>query len=258
MTLDFSYRSGASSVTAVERRRRHVVETWEVDGSAGAAFLVDAHLPEVVERIVVMAHGADNSRHARYVEVSGKAFVRHGTAVIVMDAPGHGDRPDAAPLDMLPGLLPGVLEEWVRDHRILADVIADRWPGLPLGFAGFSMGGLFGVPLLAVDTRFASGAIVIAGSTRVSYPPRIDLDDSARAVLDVTDPAAHAAAVGDRPVMVLCADADEIVPRAAAEALYDAFVGPKELVFMPGTHTEWGHAARWYRRLESFFEETLR
>jgi fermentation-respiration switch protein FrsA (DUF1100 family) len=57
--------------------------------------------------------------------------------------------------------------------------------------------------------------------------------------------------------MVLNADADEIVSRQAALALYDAFTRPKELVFMPGTHTEWGHAARWFRRIEQFFTETL-
>ncbi|NIT94616.1 MAG: hypothetical protein GWM91_03765, partial [Actinobacteria bacterium] len=47
-----------------------------------------------------------------------------------------------------------------------------RWRGVPVGFAGFSMGGLFGVPLVAVEDRLGSAAIVIAGSTRVSYPAR--------------------------------------------------------------------------------------
>jgi alpha-beta hydrolase superfamily lysophospholipase len=248
-----------ADVVDCHRTRHGLLETWSVVGSNGARFLVDAHLPEEVVRVVVMAHGADNSRKARYVEVAGKTWPRRGTAVIAMDCPRHGDRPDAAPLADPVGVLGDVLVEFVRDHRRLVDVVTTRWPGVPVGFAGFSMGGLYGVPLVAADTRIAAAAIVIAGSTAVSYPLRFGrLDRRTRARIAVTDPAVHAPRITDRPVLVLNADDDEIVPRQAAIALYDAFAGPKELVFMPGTHTEWGHAARWFRRLERFFLDSLR
>ena len=259
MSLDFEHRSGgAVEVVDSRRRRRRIVETWEMTGSAGGRVLVDAHLPERIERIVVMAHGADNSREARYIEVSGKSFTRHGTAIVAMDAPGHGDRDGAAPFDSLPGLMPAVLEEWVRDHRLLLDAIGHRWAGVPIGFAGFSMGGLFGVPLMAVDLRPAACAIVIAGSTRVSYPPRLHLTDELMEVLELTDPAVHAPRVGDRPVLLLCAEDDEIVPVDSVVALHDAFAGPREMVVLPGTHTEWGRAAEWFRTLDEFFVRELR
>lgn len=258
MILDFCYEPGPSPETVETVTIGHrIFETWSMIGSEGHPVLVDAHLPRSMERLVVMAHGADNSRKARYVEVSGKSFTRHGTGVIAMDAPRHGDRTDAGPLERLPGLQPALLQEWVRDHRLLLDVLVDRWPEIPLGFAGFSMGGLFGVPLLAVEERFRSGAIALAGSTRVSYPERVEMDESLEAILEQTDPATYAPAVGERPVLLLCADADELVSPDAAHALYDRLTGPKELVFMPGTHTEWERAARWFRRLERFFGETL-
>ena len=98
---------------------------------------------------------------------------------------------------------------------------------------------------------------MIAGSTRVSYPGRIELDESTRAVLDATDPAVHAPLVGERPILVLCAADDEIVPRAAGLALHDAFVGPSQIVFLPGNHTEWRRAARWFKTIEAFFVQTL-
>jgi len=258
VTLDLSYEAGElAEVVGIEEFGRRSLETWRLQGSSGAPILIDVHLPQTVKRIVVMGHGADNSRKARYVEVSGKAFTRHGTAVVAMDAPRHGDRPDAEPLAALPGVLPDVLEEWVRDHLLLLDTLVARWPGVPIGFAGFSMGGLFLVPLLTVDERVQAAAIVIAGSTRVSYPGRLDLGSAEVDALELTDPAVHAPDAGELPVLVLNADADEIVPRAAGLALYDAFEGPKEMVFMPGTHTEWGQAARWFRRLEQFFVENL-
>jgi len=239
--------------------KHHRVETWTMEGSAGDRVLVDAHLPDGIDRVVVMGHGAENSRKARYIDVAAKTFTRNGCAVVAMDAPFHGDRSDARILEHPVGTLVDGMVRWVRDHRRLLDVVESWWPGVPCGFAGFSMGGLYGVPLVAIDCRIRSAAIVIAGSTRVSYPHRFGpLDDSTRQTLDMTDPAVHAAKVGDRPVLVLNADDDEVVSREAALALYDAFEGPKELVFMPGTHTEWGHAARWFRRLEGFFVETLR
>ena len=259
MTLDFSYGSGhAIEHVGETARKHHRVETWALEGSAGDRVLIDAYVPEAVERVIVMGHGADNSRKARYIEVSGKSFTRHGTVVVGMDAPFHGDRADAQVIEAPVGTLIDLLVRWVRDHRQLLDVIESRWPDTPVGYAGFSMGGLFGVPLVASDDRIRASAIVIAGSTRVSYPDRYGpLDDETRQALEITDPAVHAPQVGDRPVLVLNADDDEIVPPQAAITLYEAFVGPKEMVFMPGTHTEWRHAARWFRRLERFFEETL-
>ena len=259
MSPDLSYEPGPAPEQVDEvSHKYHRVETWAVVGSADDRILVDAYLPDRIERIVVMAHGADNSRHARYIEVSGKRFTRSHTAVIAMDAPLHGDRADARELADPVGTMVDVMVQWVRDHRRLIDTIESRWREVPIGFAGFSMGGLYGVPLLAVDSRIRSAAIVIAGSTRVSYPVRFGrLDKQTRERIAITDPAVHAPRVGDRPVMVLNADNDELVPREAAIALYDAFLGPKELVFMPGTHTEWEHAARWFRRIEGFFRETL-
>ena len=260
MNPDLSYQPGPAVDQVDEVTRKHYrVETWAMEGSAGDRVLIDAHVPECIDRIVIMGHGVDNSRKARYIEVSGKSFTRHRTAVASMDAPFHGDRSFTGTLNHPVGTQVDVLVRWVQDHRRLLDAVESRWPGVPLGFAGFSMGGLYGVPLVAVDGRIRSAAIVIAGSTRVSYPIRFGaLDVATLQVLEITDPAVHAAEVGDRPVLVLNADRDEIVPREAAVALYNAFVGPKEQVFLPGSHTEWRHAARWFRRLEKFFEETLR
>ncbi len=257
MTLDLSYQPGPPpEVVAATATRGRTAETWVIEGSAGDRVLVDAHLPDDPKRIVVMAHGADNSRKARYIEVSAKWLTRSAGAVIAMDAPGHGDR-DEAIADPIATRV-DLMVRSVRDHRRLLDGIRGRWPELPIGFAGFSMGGLHGVPLLAADERIGAAAFVIAGSTRVSYPLRFGrVDPAAAEALEMTDPAVHATAVVDRPVLLLNAVADEVVPVAAAKALHQAFPGPAEIVFMRGTHTEWGDAADWYRHLEEFFRERL-
>jgi alpha-beta hydrolase superfamily lysophospholipase len=260
VTLDFSDEtSGDQELLATTTGKHRVLEEWTITGSSGDRVRVDISVGEAVDRVVVVAHGADNSRRARYIEVMAKSFPRHGSAIVAMDAPLHGDRDGAREMTDPVGAQVDLMIQSVKDHRRLIDVVADRWPTTPIGFAGFSMGGLHGVPLMAIEDRIRSGAIVIAGSTQVSYPQRFKrLSKQVRERIAVTDPAVHAPRVGDRPVMVLNAAEDEIVSRESAIALYDAFVGPKELVFMPGTHTEWGYAARWFRRLEQFFVETLR
>lgn len=259
MGLDLSYTPGGT-VEVVSRRPRKggFCEAWVIDGSVGDHIPVDAYLPDTIDRIVVMAHGADNSRRARYIEVAAKVMGRHGSVIVAMDAPRHGDRSDAMPIEEPIGTLPGLAERAVRDHRLLLDNIERRWPGVPTGFCGFSMGGLHGVPLLAADARIRSGAIVVAGSTRVSYPMRFgELDQAALRALERTDPAVHAPAV-TQPMLMLNAADDEIVAREAAWALYASFGGSRRLVFLPGSHTEWGQAAQWFRELDRFFVETLR
>jgi alpha-beta hydrolase superfamily lysophospholipase len=258
VSLDFDHDPGPGvQVERSETFGHRVLETWVLAGTAGDRVMVDAHLPiDAVQRIVVMGHGADGDRSARYIEVSGKSFTRHGTAVVAMDAPRHGERLDDPELDTLPGLGPELLEQWVRDHRRLLDEVTARWPNTPIGFAGFSMGGLFGVPLMAVDDRIGAGGIVVAGSTRVSYAPRVDLTPHQLAVLELTDPAVHAPLV-DRPVLLLCAEDDEIVSVESVRALAEAFAGPSQMIVLPGTHTVWGRAAEWFRSIDRFFIDTL-
>lgn len=237
--------------------RHGVLESWVMEGSEGDSVAVDAYLPPDPRFIVVAGHGADNSRKAQYIRVGAKAWIRHDIAVVAADAPFHGDRVQDVPMGM-PGLEPAVMARSVRDQRRLIDALEHRFGSVPIGYMGFSMGTLFGVPLMAADDRVRAGAFLIAGSTRVSYPSRFqDLGPEDLEALEVSDPAVFAPLVGPRPVLMIHADRDELVPLEAAVALYEAFDHPKELVVLPGTHTEWRGAARWFRRLRSFFEEVV-
>lgn len=256
---DFTHRpGGAADVVDVEHGTGFSLETWRLEGSVGDTVTADCWLAQKTDAVVVIGHGVDNWRKATYATGSGKHWSRRGLTVVAADAPFHGDRADSGRGPERVGTDPGLLGRWVRDHRLLIDAIEARFPGTAIGFVGISMGGLFGVPLASVDDRIASLVVVVAGSTRVSYPIRFPYGyDEMASVLEVTDPAVYAAQMARRPVLMVNADADELVPRESALALYDAFAPPREITFFPGTHAEWLHPGQWNRRILAFLQRTL-
>jgi dienelactone hydrolase len=214
-------------------------ETWAFAGSEGDRVLAEVRLPAGPGPVVIAGHGADGDRNAQYIRGAAKAWARRGIAVVAADAPLHGGRAGAHPPPGIGDPAWTAFVEWAaRDLASLADVVAGALgPDRPLGYLGFSMGTHYGVPAIAADTRFRAAAFVVGGAP--------------------VDAVARAAEVAPRPVLMLNADADEVVDREAALALYDAFRPPKEITFFPGTHGVWRSPAQWYRRLERFFRDTL-
>ena len=214
-------------------------ETWAFAGSDGERVLAEAWLSVDPGPIVVAGHGAGGDRNDQYIRGAAKAWARRGITVVAADAPLHGARAGEHPPPGIgdPGW-PALVERAARDLVSLADAVAGAvGPDRPLGYVGFSMGTHYGVPAVAADARFRAAAFVVGGGP--------------------LDAMGRAAEVAPRPVLMLNADADEVVGREAALALYDAFRPPKEITFFPGTHGVWRSPAQWYRRLERFFRDTL-
>lgn len=237
----------APEVLAQESGRGWCRETWRFAGSRGDRVLAEVWSGERRPGPVVVAgHGAGSDRHAPHPAATGKGWARAGVCVVGADAPGHGDRAGGASSVPPEGTAlladPGFLEWWVADHRRVVDVVEARFGTVPVGYVGVSMGGVFGVHLLAAEPRIRSAVLAVTG--RVGGSPG-------------TDPAAVAARI-DRPVLMLQADADEVFSRDDAFGLYDALgTGHKEICFLPGTHAVWRRPAHWNRRMLAFVAETL-
>lgn len=231
------------------------LETWRFAGSRGDPVLAEAWLADEPGPVVVAGHGAEADRRVPYPAATGRGWARRGISIVCADAPGHGDRagsgpgPSSAPPPEGGGWLvadPGYLRWWLGDHRLLIGAVAARFGAVPLGYLGVSMGGVFGVHLMAGEPRISGAVFAVAGCTTARCGEANDPCDAARSL-------------GGRPVLMVQADSDELVPRAAAFSLYDALgTTRKEICFLPGTHADWLHPARWNRRMLSFFAETLR
>ncbi len=235
-----------------------VRETWRVTGHAGDRVPVDAYVAEgEISVVVLAAHGFTGSRRARYLTGASKAWTREGLAVVALDLPFHGDR-------AVPGADPTAIHATDAVVRSLGDLGRvvdlveghDRLRGRPIGLLGFSMGGWLGTLFAAGDRRVAGLCLCVVGSNarrvRFSGPP---LTDDQEAALLAADPATYAAAVGDRPVLMLNADRDEIFDRVSALDLYDAFEPPKSLTFFPGTHAEWPEPGPVYAAMQRFLAD---
>ena len=222
----------------------YVLESWTIRGGHGDTVPVDVFLPAEMETwgVVVAQHGRRGHRKVSYVRGAAKRWSRHGLAVVAMDAPYHGDRV----LDQIPDLARNepFLTQTVGDLRRLCSALGSdqRLAGLPLGYLGFSMGVLVGVPFMAVDLRVRAGVFAVGGATGTG----------------ATDPATYAPLIRERPVLLVSADRDEFFNRASVTALYEAFGGSQESLQFPGTHGTWQHPGRRYRSMYDFFLAHLR
>jgi len=144
------------------------LEGWRLRGANGDMVPVDVYLPPEQEAwgVVVAMHGARGDRRAPYVRGAAKRWSRDGLALASIDAPYHGARS----LDQTPDLARNepFLTQTVGDLRRLCSAIGSdrRLAGLPLGYLGFSMGVLVGVPFMAVDQRVSAGVFAVGGRYR--------------------------------------------------------------------------------------------
>ena len=103
------------------------------DGRAPLIALV-APPPEGSSPIVLVVHGVFDSKHTRYVQVTGELLRREGFGVVIPDMRWHGCLLDRKWLPTL-GVQEGPdLVAWGR-------WLAREYPGHPIGLLGFSMGG---------------------------------------------------------------------------------------------------------------------
>ena len=154
--------SGEDVTTKGVRQRRFDVHRdgrvvpgliWTPEGAAGP------------RPLVLICHGAGNTKRDPYVMSLARRLVRHHTfAAAAIDGPVHGDRrPDSLQDGGLMLLEfgqvwandPQMVDEMVADWRATLDSLAgleDVGPG-PIGWWGLSMGTILGVPVLAAEER---------------------------------------------------------------------------------------------------------
>ncbi len=192
--------------------------------------------------LVLLGHGAHLSKDDGVMQALARGIARGVPAgVALMDCPGHGERRPPGSTD----------EEFERDvAQRMGDPASDTvlvadWLAVvatarasspvlrgPLGYAGFSMGALLGLSVVAdlPDVRaavFALGGVL--DERRIGGPA-----PSARnaRVLE------GARRLGEREVLMLNMTRDEHFPLAGAVEVFEAIPGPKRMGVWAGTHVE--------------------
>ncbi|WP_329296758.1 alpha/beta hydrolase [Streptomyces pseudovenezuelae] len=188
--------------------------------------------------LIAMGHGGGQDKKASSMVSLARRFVAEcGFAVVAVDAPSHGDRPEHAEFSRIAteyearlvaggGLAPLivgfqalVVREIVPEWQTVLDAVQklSHVGTGPVGYWGVSLGCVIGAPLVAAEPRVRAAVLGLSGA----------------------EVSAEAAARITVPVEFLVQWDDERVPRTQSLALFDAFASTeKTLHANPGGHGE--------------------
>lgn len=193
--------------------------------------------------LVILQHGAGGSKESPYLDATAGPWVQNGLAVASIDFPLHGQRADAKLSELLRAevargtpsetgtqLVREFAKQALADLARLFDAVAEliELDAERLGYAGFSLGAMIGAQFCARDPRPRAAVLALAGGG-------FGLGD--------LDPCRNIADFAPRPLLLVNASDDETVPRAAAEALFEAAGEPKQQLWFDGSHTRLPGAA---------------
>jgi dienelactone hydrolase len=203
--------------------------------------------------LIVMGHGGGQHKKASGIVDLARRFVAEcGFAVVAVDAPSHGDRPEhkeftriateyEVRLDAGEGRAP-----LIASFQALVDrEIVPEWQAVlyavqklshvgagPVGYWGLSLGCVIGVPFVAAEPRVRAAVLGLGGG-----------EVSAESAVRITV-----------PVEFLVQWDDERVPRTQSLALFDAFASAEKTLHANiGKHGEipafeWDSSLRFYAR----------
>jgi dienelactone hydrolase len=191
-----------------------------------------------IRPLIVMGHGGGQHKKAPGIADRARRFVAEcGFAVVAVDAPSHGDRPEheeftriateyEACLDAGKGLGPLI----VGFQALIVRQIVPEWQAVldevqqlshvgtgPVGYWGVSLGCVIGVPFVAAESRIRAAVLGMGGA-------EVSAETAARITV---------------PVEFLVQWDDERVPRTQSLALFDALASAKKTLHAnPGKHGE--------------------
>ena len=122
------------------------------------------YIPSGAEGLLLLGHGGGKSKDSdRFANLSRLYAEGTGLAVICIDAVDHGERKPVAVQDRLPA-------EW---HSNAVGQMVDDWAatarlsriGPALAYVGFSMGSIFGVPVVVSQTSIKVAVSVAGGGS---------------------------------------------------------------------------------------------
>jgi len=188
--------------------------------------------------LIVMGHGGGQHKKAPSIVDRARRLVAEcGFAVVAVDAPSHGDRPDHEEFTRIATEYEARLDAGEGLARLIASFqalvvrqIVPEWQAVlnavqklshvgtgPVGYWGVSLGCVIGVPFVAAEPRVRAAVLGLGGA----------------------EVSAEAAARITVPVEFLVQWDDERVPRPQSLTLFDALLSAEKTMHAnPGKHGE--------------------
>ena len=179
---------------------------------------------------VLIQHPGMGSKEDYFVAEVARAWARRGWICGGLDAPLHGERASADPMSLFrnPDRYPEIRAQFAAEVSTMLDLLSERFPidMSRVGFVGYSMGSMLGIPAVARDGRFKAAAFCLVGEGGLAGA--------------VEGPDADIPQLQGVATRVVGKLQDQIIPRERTEALYNALPGKKDIRWLPGGHFEIG------------------
>lgn len=233
--LSLSVPTPSYGETVLNETENVTVSTLVLHRDADISCLLAA--PAAPKAAIVFAPGAGVKKEAhldRAIE-----YAEDGIAFLAVDVRGNGGATPGHALDFNTDFQDFENGDWPQTYAIAADmvaakeVLADRFPDVPVYAMGSSNGGRYAEMAAAADSSFAG---YIGVSTSGFGRAGDNYTGDARKFLYSVDPAVSIASISPRPVWLFHAPDDPIIPFADGQALFAAAKEPKEFFPFNGTH----------------------
>jgi cephalosporin-C deacetylase-like acetyl esterase len=234
-------------------------------GQRVPALLYRPEAAEVRLPVIVVGHGLGSSKDDPMMRPLFQHWAGQGLACLCIDAPFHGERSRRIvdPTALLTRPFGGreLVVQSVVDTMRAVDWIESR-PDLDagrVGYAGFSMGVVLGVQFVAQDLRVRAATFALGGAGLFHFmagmaaaEQRADFE----AVADALDPMHFAPLIAPRPVLMVNALKDKVIPAPLGHALFNGLREPKRIIWFDGGHGDVPHEH--IHAMREFLEEHLR
>ncbi len=193
---------------------------------------------------IIYLHGVGDSKSSDYVELGTAIFTAGGFAVLTIDIQYHGERRNEwAKFD-----LKGDMRYTTRDA--IVQTVIDLRRGIDFleseegidqdrtGFLGISLGGIIGAIFVGLDERVEAPIIALAGGgLRWAFGFDAFYGET-KDYLNVIEPLNFIGRVSPRPLLMINAEKDKVIPRKSTEMLYRKAGRPKEIKWFDTKHRE--------------------
>jgi cephalosporin-C deacetylase-like acetyl esterase len=191
---------------------------------------------------IILMHGLGDRKTVDYIEAGEHYLLNAGYAVLRLDISNHGDRfKYAYDFDLTEGYrywTRDLITQTVFDLRRAVDFIQTREeldPGR-IGYFGISLGGIIGTIFCSVEKRVGVPVIVLAGGQLNLMFGKDAFSGDTKDFLSIIDPINYVAKISPRPLLMINAEKDDVVPPLTSKLLYKAAKKPKEIIWHPSGH----------------------
>jgi len=192
--------------------------------------------------VVILMHGLGDSKTVDYIEAGNQLMTEAGYAVLRLDICNHGDRHrydyDFSLINGFRYWTRDLITQTVFDLRRAVDFIenAANLDQERIGYMGISLGGIIGTIFCGVEERVKVPVIILAGGNLNLMFGLDAFSNDTRDFLSLVDPINFVEAIAPRPLLMINADNDDVIPPVTSKLLYKRARDPKKIIWYPAKH----------------------